>query len=194
MPIPRNSRDIKKLLDLAGASDVDLWATDEVHFQLHGVNCRVWIPPDMKDPVLYDHPTQKSIGYFGAVRLMDGKFMSHRAEEFDAETLFLFVRDLRTIKCHAGRRVELILDNASYHHAKLHKKWREQSQNSFALSFLLPYIIDLNPIERVWKRARRLATHNPYFSTLAEITDAVERAIATRHHGKKTLRRPLAII
>ena len=31
---------------------VDLWASDEVHFQQHGSRCRMWIPPETKDPVL----------------------------------------------------------------------------------------------------------------------------------------------
>jgi len=30
---------------------VDLWATDEVHFQQHGSRCQTWIPPETKDPV-----------------------------------------------------------------------------------------------------------------------------------------------
>jgi hypothetical protein len=28
---------------------VDLWSTDEVHFQQHGSRCRMWIPPEIKD-------------------------------------------------------------------------------------------------------------------------------------------------
>ena len=35
----------------------------------------MWIPPEVKDPVLLHHPTRKSMGYFGAVRLRDGKFV-----------------------------------------------------------------------------------------------------------------------
>jgi hypothetical protein len=31
---------------------VDLWATDEVHFPQHGSRCRLWVPPETKDPVL----------------------------------------------------------------------------------------------------------------------------------------------
>jgi hypothetical protein len=46
---------------------VDLWATDEVHFQQHGSRCRMWIPPEIKDPVLLHAPTRKSVGHFGAV-------------------------------------------------------------------------------------------------------------------------------
>jgi len=45
-----------------------LWATDEVHFQQHGSRCRLWLPPETKDPVLLHHPTRRSVGYFGAVR------------------------------------------------------------------------------------------------------------------------------
>src|SRR5580692_10565102 len=56
-------------------ANVDLWATDEVHFQLHGSRCRMWIPPEIKDPVLLHAPTRKSVGYFGGVRLRDGRFV-----------------------------------------------------------------------------------------------------------------------
>ena len=54
---------------------VDLWATDEVHFQQHASRCRMWSPPEIKDPVLLHAPTRKSVGYFGAVRLRDGRFV-----------------------------------------------------------------------------------------------------------------------
>ena len=52
---------------------VDLWALDEVHFQQQGSRCRMWVPPETKDPVVYHHPTRKSVGYFAAVRLRDGQ-------------------------------------------------------------------------------------------------------------------------
>jgi hypothetical protein len=55
-------------------SQVDLWATDEVHFQQHGSRCQMWVPPETQDPILLHHPTRRSVGYFGAVRLRDGKF------------------------------------------------------------------------------------------------------------------------
>jgi hypothetical protein len=54
---------------------VDLWAMDEVHFQQHGSRCRMWVAPEIKDPVLLHAPTRKKVGYFGAVRLRDGRFL-----------------------------------------------------------------------------------------------------------------------
>jgi len=120
--------------------------------------------------------------------------MFHRAERFNAEIFFVFVRDLRSVSCHAGRRVELILDNAKYHHAKLHEGWRRKCLARFAMNFLPPYSPELNPIERVWKLVRRIATHNRYFSGLQEIRGAIEHTLSLWHFGNETLRRLCAII
>jgi len=38
----------------------------------------MWIPPEEKNPILLHHPTRKSVGYFGTVRLRDGKFVYQR--------------------------------------------------------------------------------------------------------------------
>ena len=112
----------------------------------------MWVPPEIKDPILLHHPTRKSIGYFGAVRLRDGKF-TYRMEmdKFNSETFFTFLKQLRCISCHSGRRVVLIADNARYHHGLLHKEWRQNCSDRFSIEFLPPYSPELNPIERVWK-------------------------------------------
>jgi hypothetical protein len=53
----------------------------------------MWVPPEVKDPVLPHHPTRKSVGYFGAVRLRDGKFIFARElNRFDAMTTWNFLR------------------------------------------------------------------------------------------------------
>src|SRR5215471_12866253 len=39
---------------------VDLWALDEVHFQQQGSRCRMWVPPETKDPVVYHHPRARA--------------------------------------------------------------------------------------------------------------------------------------
>jgi len=180
---------------MARDESIDLWAMDEVHFQQHGSRCRMWVPPEDKDPVLLHHPTRKSVGYFGAVRIRDGKFVYNREEEtFNAETFFVFMKKLRQVSSHAGRYVCVIADNVRYHHAKLHKDWREQAADRFTLEFLPPYSPDLNPSERVWKLTRRLATHNRYFPHLDNIVEAVESTFHHWRNGNETLRKLCAII
>ena len=72
--------DLKKIEALSSDPEVELWAMDECHFEQHGTGCRMWIPPEIKDPVVLRKPTRESVGYYGAVRLRDGKFVYLRQE------------------------------------------------------------------------------------------------------------------
>jgi len=154
----------------------------------------MWVPPEIKEPFVLHHPTRKSVGYFGAVRLRDGKFFYSREDDkFNGMTFFSFLKRLRRISSRSGRKVIAIIDNARYHHARLHAAWREKSKEKLALEFMPPYSPELNPIERVWKLTRRKGTHNKYFSSLKEIIEAVEEVFNTWHHGSDALRKLCAI-
>jgi transposase len=167
---------------------------DEVHFQQHGSRCRMWVPSEIRDPVLHHHPSRHQVGYFAAVRLRDGRFFFRReVGKFNAVTCWQFLQALRAASGRTARRVAVITDNARYHHARLHKEWREQCAQRFALDFLPPYSPELNPIERVWKLTRRLCLHNRYFPQLDEVTRAVETEFANWLKPNDTLRRLCAI-
>jgi len=154
----------------------------------------MWIPPEEKDPVLFHHPTRRSVGYFGAVRLRDGKFFCRREnEKFNGLTFHNFLKDLKRTSTRTGRRVIVIVDNARYHHATLHQGWREKHSDRFALDFLPPYSPELNPIERVWKLTRRLRLHNRYFAALDDIITAAEAQFDQWRYGNETLRKLCAI-
>ncbi len=62
--------------------------------------------------------------------------------------------------------MQIILDNARYHHAKLLNQWLEDQKQFMFLDFLPPYSPKLNPIERVWKLLKKLRLHNQYFPDL----------------------------
>jgi transposase len=193
-PILRFKRNIKKLRKLVANPGIDLWSTDEVHFQQYGSRCRMWVPPEEKNPVLLHYPTRKSVGYFGAIRLRDGKLVYKREEDrFNAVTFHTFLKNLRQVSSRSGRRVVVITDNAKYHHAKLHAGWRNQQALRFELYFLPPYSPDLNPIERLWKLIRRLCLHNRYFPTLDNVVESVESKFNTWRTGSEVVRKLCAI-
>ena len=154
----------------------------------------MWIPPELKDPVLRHFPGRKSVGYFGAVRIRDGLFVSIREpDKFNAQSFHDFMKKLLATGSTAGHQMVVITDNAKYHHAKLHREWREEHADRFALDFLPPYSPDLNPVERVWKLVRRICLHNRYFHTLKEIEDVVETQFLNWSSGSETLRKLCAI-
>jgi transposase len=174
---------------------VDLWATDEVHFQQYGSRCRMWVPPEQKDPVLVHYPTRKAVGYYGAVRLRDGKFIYQREEDlFNGEGFWHFMLTLRQKAQRADRQIVVITDNAKYHHARLHKEWRQSVVREFRLDFLPPYSPELNPIERVWKQTRRSCLHNRYFPFLSDVVNAVENQFQRWRRPNEVLRRLCSIV
>jgi putative transposase len=52
------------------------------------------------------------------------------------------------------KRIVLVLDNARIHHAKIIKKYCEE--HNIKLVYLPPYSPELNPIEFLWKRIKRM--------------------------------------
>ncbi len=154
----------------------------------------MWVPPEDVDPIIRHHPTRKSVGYFGAVRLRDGLFVFAReSDRFNGQSFWDFMKLIRSQGLQEGKRILAISDNARYHHAKMHKAWRDEQAPGFALDFLPPYSPDLNPVERVWKLTRRLCLHDQYFPTLDSVVVAVETEFQRWAKGSETLRKLCAL-
>lgn len=155
---------LKKLSEDLERGNTDIWSLDECHFYQNGTRIRMWIPPEDKDPIVLQEPTRKGISVFGAVNIRTGKFVGMVSDVFNAKTFLRFLTIL--IKKGDGRKMQIILDNARYHHAKLLAPWLTDHEKLLFLDFLPPYSPKLNPIERVWKLLKRLRLHNQYFPNL----------------------------
>jgi len=107
---------------------------------------------------------------------------------FNAETFQTFLQRLLRQRSRR-RRMILVLDNARYHHAVLLRPFLRHHTGYLRLLFLPPYSPQLASIERVWKLTRRLATHNRYFATLAEVLQAVNACFDRWRRPNAVLRR-----
>ena len=184
---------LKKLRSVATKAKVDICFEDECHFQQHGSRCKMWVPPEDKDPIVKHAPTRKSISLFGAVYAATGKMVSMTTTVFNAETFLLFLKKLLRSKA-KGRKLLVVLDNAKYHHAVMLKPWLERNKTKIELLFLPPYSPELNHIERVWKLTRRLCIHNRYFETLSEVEVAVNEQMKCWRTANSELRTLCCII
>jgi len=153
----------------------------------------MWVPPEQKDPILLHAPTRQSVACFGAVHLRTGTLLTAFEPKFNADSFQHFLRRLLK-RCPRGKRLVVILDNVKYHHARVLRSWLRQHRKRITLLFLPPYSPELNPIERVWKLARRLATHNRYFATLEELVGAVRERFEIWAKPNRQLTRLCAII
>lgn len=153
----------------------------------------MWVPPEDVDPVVLHAPTRKNVGVFGAVRIDDGRLVVSKAETFNASTFFTFLEKLLKHR-RKGRTLFVVLDNASWHHARFFRPWLERKRDMLRLLFLPPYSPQLNPAERVWKLTRKLCTHNCYFPALEQLVVAVFAQFELWSKPNDTLRRLCAII
>ena len=77
----------------------------------------MWIPPEDRDPTVLQYPTRKGVSVFGAVNIRTGEFVGMVSNVFNATTFRRFLTVL--IMREKGKKMQIILDNAKYHHAKL---------------------------------------------------------------------------
>jgi len=174
--------------------DVELWAIDEVIFRLHGTTCKMWVAPENVNPVVYHNPVRKSVKYYGAVRLRDGKFVYQREMNmFNGDGYFAFLKYLRKITAPSSKKTIVLADRAPYHRARIHKDWRDACSDKFSQELLPPYSPELNSIERVWKFTRRTCTHNRYFPATDDIVAVVEPQFDQWRHRSEALKRLCAI-
>lgn len=153
----------------------------------------MWVPPEDKDPILLHAPTRKSVACFGAANIGTGKLVTAFEPIFNGESFQRFLIRLIRHRSH-GKRLVLVLDNAKYHHARVLQPWLHAHRSVITLMFLPPYSPELNPIERVWKLTRRLATHNRHFPTLAQVVEAVQERFNLWARSNRQLARLCAII
>lgn len=153
----------------------------------------MWIPPEEVDPVLFYAPTRKQTAVFGAVCPVDGRLVTMPAQTFNAESFQAFLSQLLRRR-RRGQRMVVVLDNARWHHARALQPWLQEHRNVLRLDFLPPYSPELNPVERVWKLTRRLATHNVYFENLESLVEAVHGQFRNWFQPNLQLHRLCAII
>lgn len=153
----------------------------------------MWVPREDKDPVSPHAPGRKSASLFGAVNLSTGRLVTMMSPVFNADTFGLFLKKLIRHR-RKGRKMVIITDNARYHHAVMLKDWIDAHREHLELDFLPPYSPELNPIERVWKLTRRMATHNRYFPTLEDIVNAVSHQVDLWAKPNPVLKRLCCII
>ena len=94
-------------------------------------------------------------------------------ESCDAERVVQVLRKVRA--ANPGKRLLVVLDNASYHHTPAVKQAAVVLR--IQLLYLPPYSPNLNLIERFWKFLKRKVARNRYYTTFVEFRSAVQNVL-----------------
>lgn len=147
-----------------------IYFLDSTHPQHNTLPSSGWILKGKKnDKIVRTNSGRDHINLCGALKLKD-----HQMVVLDEETVnkFSTIRMLEKLK--RGQptgKIYLILDNATYYHAKEVKAWVKRHRR-FKLIYLPSYSPNLNLIERLWRFFHQKVLWNHYFPTMGEFRTA----------------------
>jgi transposase len=148
---------------------------DEASFAQWGSLSYTWARRGQQPEV----PTSgKRKGYkvFGAIEYFSGRLFSQGIEgRFNSESYQAF---LQMILAQTTHHLFLIHDGARYHTSASTQAFLVVHSDRITAEPLPSYSPDYNPIEYLWKKTKKQATHNKYFKEFAALTVSVEKALA----------------
>jgi transposase len=147
---------------------------DEASFAQWGSLSYTWARRGQQPEV----PTSgKRKGYkvFGAIEYFSGRLFSQGLEgRFNSESYQAF---LQMILAQTTQHLFLIHDGARYHTSASTQAFLVVHSDRITAEPLPSYSPDYNPIEYLWKKTKKRATHNKYFKEFAALTVSVEKAL-----------------
>jgi 3-methyladenine DNA glycosylase/8-oxoguanine DNA glycosylase len=113
---------------------------------------------------------------FGVIGFFNGDFhYMETPDKFNAQT---YVQFLETVVGQYNCPVILIEDGAKYHNGPDAREFKErmESEGKLFVHRLPSYSPDYNPIEKLWRKTKRDATHCKYFPAFDDLRNAVMNA------------------
>jgi transposase len=148
---------------------------DEASFAQWGSLSYTWARRGQQ-PEVKTSGKRKGYKVFGAIEYFSGRLFSQGIEgRFTSDSYQEF---LRMILAHTTEHLFLIHDGARYHTSQATQQFLETHCERITAYPLPSYSPDYNPIEYLWKKTKKRATHNQYFKEFAALTVSVDKALA----------------
>jgi transposase len=163
-----------KILQQAQRKKALLLFGDEASFAQWGSLSYTWAPKGQQPEV----PTSgKRKGYkiFGLIDYFSGQFFyKSQTGRFNSESYAAFLLDVLS---QTKKHVIVIQDGARYHTSKAMQQFFEAHADRLTIEQLPAYSPDFNPIEHLWKKVKKEATHLKYFPEFTHLQEEVDRAL-----------------
>jgi hypothetical protein len=123
---------------------------------------------------------RKAYKVFGLIDSFSGRFFSKaHAGRFNAESYQAFWLD---VLAQTTYHVVVIQDGARYHTSTAMKEFFKTHAERLTIEHLPAYSPDFNPIEHLWQKVKKEATHLKYFPAFTALHHEVDRAL--RHFAQ----------
>jgi len=152
--ITRRMEEIKEQVRGLLDAGCEVYAADEVRVEHESETRRTWLPKGKRSKILVDRE-RAAKSFFGALSLTGKKMKIYPidGQQNAEQTTFMLARLQRETP---GKRMAVVLDNATFHHANdLNKLFAPgEALERITPIFLPPYAPDHNPAEHVWNAGK----------------------------------------
>jgi transposase len=129
-----------------------------------------------------EQPTVKTSGIrqgykvFGLIEYFSGRFFYQGTEsKFTSESYQAF---LASVLRQTRQHLFLVQDGAKYHTSRSTRQFFLDHQVRLTVCQLPSYSPDYNPIEYLWRKVKKEATHNKYFAAFEHLVHSVDKTLA----------------
>jgi transposase len=147
---------------------------DEASFAQWGSLSSTWAPQGQQ-PEVPTSGKRKAYKVFGLIDSFSGRFFyKAHAGRFNSASYAAFLLD---VLAQTPQHVVVIQDGARYHTSKAMQAFFETHAARLSIEQLPAYSPDFNPIEHLWKKVKKEATHLKHFPEFTDWQQAVDRAL-----------------
>jgi transposase len=144
---------------------------DEVSFAQWGSLSYTWAPRGQQ-PVVKTSGKRKAYKVFGLISYFCGRlFYKGHTGRFNAESYAAFLLE---VLAQTKQPIILIQDGAKYHTCKAMQQFFAEHVDRLTVCQLPSYSPDFNPIEFLWKKVKKKATHLRYFPDFTSLMQKVD--------------------
>jgi len=147
---------------------------DEASFAQWGSLSYTWAPRGQQ-PEVPTSGKRKAYKVFGLIDYFSGQFFyKAHAGRFNSESYAEFLLDVMS---QTTQHLVVIQDGARYHTSQAMKAFFERHTDRLTIEQLPAYSPDFNPIEHLWKKVKKEATHLKHFPEFTDLQQEVDRAL-----------------
>jgi transposase len=162
-----------KILRQARQQKALLLFGDEASFAQWGSLSYTWAPKGQQ-PEVPTSGKRKAYKVFGLIDYFSGRFFyKTHAGRFNSASYAAFLLDVLS---QTTQHIVVIQDGARYHTSKAMQQFFALHAERLTMEPLPAYSPDFNPIEHLWKKVKKEATHLKYFPEFTDLQQEVDRA------------------
>ena len=163
-----------EILRVAQQKNAQILFGDEASFAQWGSLSYTWAPKGQQ-PTVKTSGRRKGYKVFGLIEFFSGRlFWKGQIERFNADSYITFLTE---VLAQTHEQLILIQDGAKYHTCKATKDFFALHSDRLTKFQLPSYSADFNPIEYLWRNAKKDATHLKYFATFDALTEKEQNTL-----------------